>query len=169
MSNNQTYYDILCINNNATIEEIKKSYKKLALKTHPDKNNGNDEEFKKINLAYETLSDPTLKQNYDLQFNPNPFNMFPFPPPFNMFPFQPPPQNFQPPPFNIFPFQGQHFPQQNFSINIDSVRINSTDKCPKCMGNRMVNTVHQQQNIIIQTFSPCDLCKGHGIIINSNT
>jgi DnaJ family protein A protein 2 len=65
------YYNILGVSKNASDDEIKRAYKKLALKTHPDKNGGDDTEFKKINLAYETLSDPNKRNAYD---NPNPFD-----------------------------------------------------------------------------------------------
>ena len=69
------YYNILGVSKNASDDEIKRAYKKLALKTHPDKNGGDDTEFKKINLAYETLSDHHNKIEYD---NPNPFGENPF-------------------------------------------------------------------------------------------
>lgn len=63
MSND--YYSILGCSKGATADEIKKAYKKLALLHHPDKTNGNDEMFKKINEAYSVLSEPEKKENYD--------------------------------------------------------------------------------------------------------
>lgn len=61
------YYSILEVPENATQEQIKTSYKKLALKYHPDRNKQNDaeEKFKKITRAYEVLSDPSKRANYD--------------------------------------------------------------------------------------------------------
>lgn len=61
-------YEILGLSRNATQEEIKKSYKKLALKLHPDKNPGDakaEDRFKQVTEAYNVLSDESLKANYD--------------------------------------------------------------------------------------------------------
>jgi curved DNA-binding protein len=62
------YYKILGVNKKATKEEIKKAYKKLALKYHPDRNSGNkeaEEKFKKISEAYAVLSDNEKRKQYD--------------------------------------------------------------------------------------------------------
>jgi molecular chaperone DnaJ len=55
------YYDILGVSRGATAEEIKKSYRKLAIKYHPDKNPGDkeaEEQFKEAAEAYDVLSTP---------------------------------------------------------------------------------------------------------------
>jgi len=62
------YYKILGIEKNATQDEIKKSYRKMAMKYHPDKNNGDvesEEKFKECAEAFDVLSDPQKKQEYD--------------------------------------------------------------------------------------------------------
>lgn len=62
------YYDILELKTNASFNDIKKSYRKLAMKYHPDRNNGSkaaEEKFKLINEAYITLSHYDKKENYD--------------------------------------------------------------------------------------------------------
>tara|TARA_Y100000768_G_C23963949_1_gene676873 strand:- start:1532 stop:1981 length:450 start_codon:yes stop_codon:yes gene_type:complete len=79
------YYDVLKVNKNSTKEEIKNSYKKLAMKYHPDKNMNNKEEaekkFKEVAEAYEVLSDDKKKYEYDngrniVLNNQNPFDIF---------------------------------------------------------------------------------------------
>lgn len=59
------YYEILGVSKNATVEEIKKSFRKLAHQHHPDKGGGNAEKFKEINEAYQTLGNPEKRRQYD--------------------------------------------------------------------------------------------------------
>ena len=59
------YYETLNVSKDATPEEIKKSYRKLVKEHHPDKTGGDDTQFKQISEAYENLSDPVKKQQYD--------------------------------------------------------------------------------------------------------
>jgi molecular chaperone DnaJ len=64
----QDYYSVLSVARNATQDDIKKAYRKLAMKFHPDKNPGNkqaEEKFKHITEAYEVLSDEKKREAYD--------------------------------------------------------------------------------------------------------
>ena len=71
----ENYYEILGVSENATPEKIKKTYRELSLKYHPDRNGNNQEnlsKYQKINEAYETLGDEEKKREYDMRKN-NPF------------------------------------------------------------------------------------------------
>lgn len=59
------YYDILGVSRNASVDEIKKAYRQLAQKYHPDKPGGDETKFKEINESYQVLSDPKKRQQYD--------------------------------------------------------------------------------------------------------
>ena len=75
MSESETFYDILGLNDKASKHDIKNAYRKLSLKYHPDRNCGNTDfnsKFQQINEAYETLGDDDKREAYDQTRN-NPF------------------------------------------------------------------------------------------------
>lgn len=68
MANKRDYYETLNVPRNASENEIKKAYRKLALQHHPDRNAGNkvaEEKFKELSEAYEVLNDPDKRRQYD--------------------------------------------------------------------------------------------------------
>ena len=68
MAEKRDYYDALGLKKGASEEEIKKAFRKMAMKYHPDRNPGDktaEEKFKEVNEAYSVLSDPDKKSKYD--------------------------------------------------------------------------------------------------------
>ena len=68
MADKRDYYEVLGVAKDATADQIKSAYRKLAMKYHPDRNPGDkkaEEMFKKVSEAYEVLSDPAKRQQYD--------------------------------------------------------------------------------------------------------
>jgi molecular chaperone DnaJ len=65
MAEKRDYYEILGVGKSASADEIKKAFRKLAVKHHPDKEGGDEAKFKEAAEAYEVLSNPEKKQRYD--------------------------------------------------------------------------------------------------------
>lgn len=77
-NNNETYYSILGVEQNASQEDIKRAYRKLSLDLHPDRNKGDiqkEEQYKKITSAYNTLCDPNKRGEYDTNIIFNKLNL----------------------------------------------------------------------------------------------
>lgn len=72
--NNENFYQILGVSENASSDDIKKAYRKLAKENHPD-TGGDENTFKKISVAYDTLGDEEKRRQYDNQLK-NPFGSF---------------------------------------------------------------------------------------------
>jgi len=183
------HYEILGVDKNATKDDIKKAYRKLALQYHPDRNPDNkdaESKFKEISNAYEILSDDTKKSNYDRfgspegqqQFNPfggGGFNMEDI---FSGFGFN---------------FGGQsqrnNKGQDNYiklTISLNDVKkgfdktIKYTryvkcddcdgfggiyENCPHCKGTGRATVVRQTMMGVIQTTGDCDKCNGSGFVV----
>jgi len=62
-----THYQTLGVAENASQDDIKKAYRKLAMQHHPDRNNGDDTKFKEIQIAYDAVGDEQKRQQYDMQ------------------------------------------------------------------------------------------------------
>lgn len=71
------YYQILQLSKEATPDDIKQAYRRLALLYHPDKNGGDEEQFKRLHAAYQILRDPVTRKEYDESIEQNkPYDNF---------------------------------------------------------------------------------------------
>lgn len=168
----ENYYSILGVSENATQDEIKKTYRKLAMEHHPDKG-GDGEKFKKISEAYETLSDDGKRQQYDNQ-RKNPFGDLG-----SMF------NDFFNGGFNTQ--RKQSAPEKIIDVNLGALesylspektivyerKVGCTgcggqggekQTCASCNGSGF-NVVKMGNGLFTQVFhQPCNVCKGQGMV-----
>ncbi len=171
------YYKTLEVKEDATSDEIKKAYRKLALQYHPDKNNGDksaEARFKEIGEAYAILSDENKRREYD---NPGYMDSF-----FSKFGFGFPgfkrPQ--RPPnrpmrgsdlkrlvemPLHKFIFGGK----ESFEVTITDICLEcngigakTTEMCPNCGGSGRARYVEVKGNMHFTSETICGVCGGHG-------
>lgn len=151
--NSKDYYSILGVNRDASQEDIKKAYRKLAMKYHPDKTNGDKDsevKFKDASEAYEVLGNTQKRNEYD---NPNPFGgMFD---PFSMFGFG---ANRQNKPTGPRPLKGKDlkmvvevgFGELLFGTE-KTITVSYDEPCSECSGSGG------------SAFEVCDSCQGSGV------
>lgn len=183
----KNYYDILGVSENSSPEELKKSFRKLAMKYHPDRNSGaSEEKFKEINEAYAVLSDENKRRQYDAQRS-NPFSGNPFESR----------GNFEDVWSDFFGDFGDLFgnsrqkarqnagPNIRFEVPLDRLKAGPIQTnfhheevlsckscngeggtgvkvCHGCNGTGAVKVVHQAGAMRIQTTAPCGKCSGSG-------
>lgn len=181
----KNYYDILGVDKNANIDDIKKSYKRLAKRYHPDKNPGNKEaedKFKDIAEAYEILSDEEKRKKYDWEqdmkvngFGPfgawggNGFSDF-----FHGFGRQSPPIEHGSDVYvNVNVTLQDIYNQKKGNIkynkkvpchfcNGTGAENGKIKHCTTCNGSGMISQTKVQGNSIFTTQSPCPTCHGKG-------
>lgn len=180
---NKEYYDILGVSKGASNTDIKKSYRNLSRKYHPDKNRGKEkwasEKFKKVSEAYSVLSDPEKRKIYD-QFgkeglengmNMNNDNGFPFPFPFGGHNHR----RHQIPTTKLGikitleqAFKGGEFThtfnrkKTCFTCLGHGTKDKKSSDCSNCDGKGIQVRVVRMGHMIQQTQSPCQACHGSG-------
>ena len=186
------FYEVLGLKKDASAEDIKKAYRQLALKFHPDVNKSKEaeENFKEINEAYAVLSDPEKKKQYDA-FGPEGFNQryteqdifrgFDFEKIFRDMGIDFGGSQFGGSIFdNLFGFSSaqQHGADVGNDILAEarislkdavlgtkkSIRVRHVVKCPACNGSGQVSTTRRSMFGIIQTVSACPTCGGRGTV-----
>jgi DnaJ family protein A protein 2 len=156
-----SYYTVLGVDKSASTEEIKKAYRALAMKHHPDKG-GDSEQFKKISEAYETLSDPQKREAYD---NPAPpiENLFQ-----SFFGGMRPPQSQTRKLDDIIQkihislkdvFTGT---KKTFKCVVENACKECTKTCGMCNGSGSITQMIHQGFLTIQNSRQCTACGGKG-------
>lgn len=190
MSNSKkSYYEILGVQSDCQLSDIKRAYRKLAMEYHPDKNEDGAEKFKEISKAYTIISDPEKRQIYDQYGEAGPPQINPMAEMFEQFfnqghPFH---QQFQ----QQSQQEESHVPQipiliQNVEVTLAELYHGITKKvsvtrinrcypcdnsgsvsrknviCPQCHGRKVVITIQEMGNMRIMGRKTCPGCRGSG-------
>lgn len=171
------YYKVLGVERSASKEEIKKQFRKLSMKYHPDRNPDNPEsedKFKELNEAYSVLSDDDKRSEYD---NPMP-NIFNSINPFGGFGMRPRRPNPNIPadgkllvltanlPLNLFLFGGQFKATLSFYEGCESCGgkgFTEYDTCPTCKGLGVIQKMESIPGFQSYHSLPCPDCRGTGL------
>lgn len=177
MSSTSNFYDLLDISKDASSNDIKKAYRKLAVKHHPDKG-GNEEEFKKISEAYDVLSNDEKRKQYDMfgtcddvtvpDFHDMFETMFQGNDIFGTFfqknvPSKPPPKDIEIPITLEEVFHGKSIKYRHYQKT-----FGAPVECTNCDGKgKIFQPMSFGPGIITHTMSMCPICKGNGKKSNS--
>ena len=186
------YYSMLGVSEKADTRQIKTAFRKLSRECHPDLNPDDpdaESRFKQINEAYSTLSDPTKRQQYNMQLYPPPASSHRREPfglniedMFNQFfnarrqPVPPPPHppttsrektiNFQLPLSKLLDAKSVtthvRFNEEEVCDSCKGVGGEQILQCQECRGHGHIQDVKQGQNIVITNSRPCMPCRGRG-------
>ena len=182
----KSYYDILGVKKDASKDDIRRAFKKLSVKYHPDKHINDSEEdkkkaeekFKEINEAYETLSDDKKRQEYDNPISEGfGFDPFGFG---DLFGRRQASRNFDARPgqdirvtinLNIEDFYKGGIKEISYKKNIRCGHCNGeggdTKICPHCHGNGVIEHRQVQGNMTFVNQVQCNYCNGTGKIVTN--
>ena len=181
----KSLYETLEVNENATADEIKKAYRKLAVQYHPDKTGGDDAKFKEINEAYESLSNPDKRAQYD-GTNNNPFgggfgggfgfdinDLFRdhFTGGRNNRNFPEPGQDIKiEVVVNLFEVLSEAKKRVDYTLVVDcdickGTGASETNTCPTCKGSGAIKKQVSNAGMFMSSFSPCPSCGGRGFSV----
>lgn len=164
------HYSVLGVKKGVSDTELKKAYRVLASKYHPD-HNGDEEKFKEVNESYSVLSDPEKREAYD---NPvsDIFSGFPFG--FGMQQRRP---RYDVPrqgrtlrlevdvPLSKFLFGGEipiTLDYDDVCGSCSGTRFKTFEKCDRCNGTGVVESVQAQAGMYMRSTRPCNICQGTG-------
>jgi DnaJ-class molecular chaperone len=159
-------YDVLGLTRDASADDVKKAYRKLAREHHPDKG-GDAEKFKKVQEAYEVLSDPQKRQNFDQfgtadgpqqgQFNPNDIFAQMFGGAFGA-PRGPVRRGDHHHDINITLEEAYRGVTKTMKVTLAKVCLSCVKECPQCRGRG--NLAVQMGPMMFN--QPCPMCQGQG-------